>query len=137
LNCGGTVVLTNIAGLPAVNTVYKLFTAGTFSGSFTSVVSANPGITYDTSKLATEGTVKVLTAVSTTPINIEPTTGPGGLTVKWPADHIGWTLQIQTNSITTGLSNNWVPVPGSQTVNEMTIPIDPANGTVFIRLVYP
>ena len=142
LTYGGTLVLTNIAGVPPVGAIYKLFTlgtGGTYAGAFTSVVSANPGITYDSSKLNVDGTVKVLTTVSTTPIDIETTTGPGGITVKWPADHTGWTLLAQTNAINVGLviAGPWTPVPGSTTTNQVTIPINPANGTVFLRLISP
>ena len=137
LTYGGTLMLTNIAGLPTVGAVYKLFTAGTYASGFTSVNSANPGVTYDSTRLNIDGTVKVLTSVNTTPISITVSNGPGGLTVSWPADHIGWTLQAQTNPISIGLSNNWTPVPGSTTVNQITIPINPANGTVFLRLVLP
>jgi autotransporter-associated beta strand protein len=137
LTCGGTLVLTNLAGLPAVGTVYKLFTAGTYSGAFTSIVSANPGIKYDTSRANVDGTVKVVSATSDTPVSIQTTNGAGGLTVSWPADHTGWALQAQTNAITIGLSNNWSVVPGSTTTNQVTIPINPANGTVFLRLILP
>jgi hypothetical protein len=32
---------------------------------------------------------------------------------------------------------NWVDVAGATTTNQMTIPIDPANGSVFYRMIYP
>jgi len=51
--------------------------------------------------------------------------------------HIGWKLQVQTNSINVGISNNWQTVTGSSTVNTWSLPIDPANGCVFCRLIYP
>jgi hypothetical protein len=35
------------------------------------------------------------------------------------------------------VSANWVDVPGSTGVNSMSFPIDPANGTVFFRMIYP
>ena len=57
----------------------------------------------------------------------------GNLTLSWPLDHTGWTLQVQTNS----LSTNWVTVTGSSITNQMIIPINPANGSEFFRLVYP
>ncbi len=136
LTYGGTLMLTNIAGVPTVGTVYKLFTANTYAGAFSSIVSAN-GITYDTSKLAVDGTVKVLSLVSSTPISIQASNSSGGLTLSWPADHIGWELQAQTNPITMGLSTNWVVIPGSTTTNQVTLPIDKANGTVFLRLLLP
>jgi autotransporter-associated beta strand protein len=136
LTYGGTLMLTNVAGLPAVGAVYKLFTAGTYAGAFTSIVSAD-AITYDTSKLAVDGTVKVLSLVSTTPVIIQMTNSSGALTLSWPADHIGWELQAQTNPITIGISNNWAVVPGSTTTNQVILPIDKANGAVFLRLLLP
>jgi hypothetical protein len=61
----------------------------------------------------------------------------GGTTLQlsWPADHIGWQLQAQTNTLRVGLSTNWFTVPGSISTNQMTIPIVPAN-SVFYRLKY-
>lgn len=59
------------------------------------------------------------------------------LLLSWPTDHIGWSLQVQTNSINVGISNNWHTIQGSSTVNTWTLPIDPANGCVFCRLLSP
>ena len=59
------------------------------------------------------------------------------LTLNWPADHVGWRLQVQTNDVTQGLGMNWVDVVGATTTNQMTIPIYPANGSVFYRMIYP
>ena len=58
------------------------------------------------------------------------------LQLSWPTDHIGWTLQVQTNTSSIGLGTNWVPVPGSTSVNGITNTINPANGSVFYRLFY-
>jgi polygalacturonase len=49
----------------------------------------------------------------------------------------GWWLQIQTNDLGTGLGTNWVNVPGSTNVTSASFTIDPANGSVFYRLVHP
>ena len=43
----------------------------------------------------------------------------------------GGTLQAQTNSLGSGLGTNWVDYSGS---SPMTIPINPANGSVFFRV---
>jgi len=59
------------------------------------------------------------------------------LLLSWDADYIGWKLQVQTNSINVGISNNWQTVTGSSTVSTWSLPIDPANGCVFCRLIYP
>jgi hypothetical protein len=53
------------------------------------------------------------------------------LDISWPV--AGGRLQVQTN----GLGTNWSDVPNSTTTNHTTVPIDPAQGTVFYRLVVP
>ena len=55
---------------------------------------------------------------------------------SWPQDHTGWTLEVQTNSVNAGLGTNWVMVPHSTFTNQIQFPIDPANGSVFYRLIY-
>jgi hypothetical protein len=62
------------------------------------------------------------------------------LNLSWPPDHTGWRLLVQTNSLSNGLnenSNAWFTVPGSASVNSENITMDPKQGTVFYRLVYP
>ena len=59
------------------------------------------------------------------------------LQLAWPADHTGWLLQAQTNTVSVGLSTNWVTVPGSSSVNSWSMPIDAGEGSVFLRLVHP
>jgi hypothetical protein len=54
------------------------------------------------------------------------------LQLSWPQDHTGWRLQVQTNS----LNSNWIDWPGTST-NRVSIPISPANPSVFFRTVYP
>ena len=78
-----------------------------------------------------------LLVISTIPTNISTSVSGNTLTLSWPTDHLGWHLQIQTNSVTVGLNTNWVTLPGSDTVTSTNLTIDPANGSVFYRLVYP
>ena len=61
----------------------------------------------------------------------------GQLQISWPADHTGWQLQSQTNNLTSGLGTNWVNVPASMQTNQMTVPLNSTNGSVFFRLVRP
>ncbi len=56
---------------------------------------------------------------------------------SWPSDHTGWTLQMQTNSPTVGLTTNWGIVTGSALTNQISLPIYPTGGNVFFRLSYP
>ena len=61
----------------------------------------------------------------------------GQLQLSWPTDHLGWQVQAQTNGPGTGLSTNWVTLPGSGATNWFSVPVDNANGSVFFRLVSP
>jgi autotransporter-associated beta strand protein len=77
--------------------------------------------------------------VSTTPTNIVSTISGNTLTLSWPADHTGWRLQVQTNSLNTGLGTNWVtwPYSDSTTNNSVSVTMNPNAPTVFFRMVYP
>jgi hypothetical protein len=57
------------------------------------------------------------------------------LSLSWPAGQ-GWRLQMQTNSLATGLSTNWVYVTDSS-VSSTNVTVDPAQPAVFYRLMYP
>ena len=136
LTYGGTLVLKNTTGTLAPNDTFTLFpTPGT--GTFT-IVSQTPGqtVTWDTSALATSGTVKVVSAVASAPVAITSANTSSNLTLSWPAGQTGYTLQMQSNPLTVGISTNWVNVAGSSSTNSMTVPINPANGSVFYRLVF-
>jgi len=81
-------------------------------------------------------TVTNAVSVSTSPTNILATVSGNSLILSWPSDHTGWTLQVQTNTQSTGLGTNWLDVPDSIAVNAVTNTINPTNGSVFYRLKY-
>jgi hypothetical protein len=98
------------------------------------------GLAFSTDTTIDAGFLIGLSAVSTVatnPTNITSVVHGGNLELSWPADHIGWRLQSQTNTASVGLSTNWADVAGSTTVNSVTNTINPANGAVFYRMVYP
>jgi len=134
---GGTLVIANTGSALAGGDQFQLFTAASYAGSFTNIVPSTPGagMSWDTNALAT-GKLGVIVSVNTTPTNIVTQVSNNQLTLSWPADHIGWTLQVQTNSTGTGLGTNWVSVAGSSATNQMVLPIDPNNGAVFFRIIY-
>jgi fibronectin-binding autotransporter adhesin len=146
IELGGALTVTNIGPALHVGDTFKLFNA-TASGGLTGTIAATlpatdgNGMAYTwTDTTTVNGSITVLTAVSLvnqTPTNIVVTVSGNQLTLTWPTDHTGWRLQVQTNSVNTGLSGNWVDVTGSTIVNTMTFTLDPANGTVFYRMVYP
>lgn len=74
--------------------------------------------------------------VSTTSPRFSFGVSDGQIQLNWPQDHTGWQLQIQTNSLGSGLGTNWVTLPGSAATNQMTFLIDPTEGGAFFRLVY-
>ena len=65
------------------------------------------------------------------PTNITASVSSNTLTIAWPADHIGWILQAQTNGLSTG---QWFDLPGSDAVNAVVTPMNLANAAVFYRL---
>lgn len=74
--------------------------------------------------------------VSTTVVPMTFSASGGKLNLSWPSDHLGWTLQVQTNSLGKGLGTNWVNVPSSTTVTNMSIPVNTSDASVFYRLMY-
>jgi autotransporter-associated beta strand protein len=142
ITAGGTLTVTNI-GTELVNgTTFKLF-SGAASGFGTvtlPVTNLTATAAYAwTDNLSVDGSITLASggAVNTNPVSIVSTVGGGLLTLDWPASHIGWRLETQTNATSTGLSTNWSTVDGSATVNQFQTTIDPLNPTVFFRLVYP
>ena len=73
--------------------------------------------------------------VSLAPVQMALNSSPGQLQVSWPADHLGWYLQAQTNR--NGIGTNWYDWPETANTNVVSIPISILNPTFFLRLTYP
>ena len=118
---------TNISG--ATNTTLTI--ASTVlgdSGSYSVLVSNSAGSIISSNATLT---------VPAQPVSITPGVSNGALNLSWPADQTGYQLLIQTNPPGAGLTSNWFPVAGSTLTNQVTVPIDPASGSIFLRLSYP
>jgi autotransporter-associated beta strand protein len=113
------------------------YTVGAF---YTNNVAIAAG-TYNAGNLSGfitgSGSVQVAGSIPTTPTNISFTLSGTNLVINWPINYQGWILQAQTNTLTRGISTNWVDVPGSANVTSTNMPINRANPTVFYRLRYP
>jgi alpha-N-arabinofuranosidase len=126
------------------------------SGSGYATIATNASLTFTNSYGLNNGTLYYFvvsalngsgegansTEASARPTSSEPTqlsfgTAGNQLQLNWPADHTGWQLQSQTNSLAVGLSTNWVNVTGSAQTNQVTVPLGTTSGAVFFRLVRP
>lgn len=130
----GTITVTNLGATLVAGDQFFLFNKALSNGAAMTITGA--GINW-TNKLAVDGSIAVLSTVATNPTNITFSVTSNVLTLSWPADHTGWRLQAQTNSLANGLGTNWVDVAGATSVNSTNFIINPANGAVFYRLVYP
>jgi hypothetical protein len=76
--------------------------------------------------------------LASNPTNITSSVSGGTLNLSWPADHLGWLLQVQTNTAGAGLNTNgWVTMPGSDQMTATNITITKTNPAVFYRLAHP
>jgi autotransporter-associated beta strand protein len=136
LNYGGVLVVTNVAGALANGDNFALFSAPRTTNSFASLNLPALNLGSRWSFNPTNGVLSVV-PIRTTPVNLGCAISNNALLVSWPADHIGWRLQVQTNAVSAGLGTNWVTVDGSTNFNQAAITPSPAAGMVFYRLVYP
>jgi autotransporter-associated beta strand protein len=134
-----TINLTNIVGF--AGGTFDLITGGSVTSTNGYVLGTVPA-GYAGVLQTTGGTLQAVLTVAVTvnpnPTNITAAVSGKTLTLSWPADHLGWILQSQTNSLSVGLTtNNWFDVFGSGSSNTNIITINPANPTVFYRLRKP
>jgi len=116
---------TNIATVNAAGLVTAIL-AGT-----TTVTATTLDGNYVANSLVT------VTNVTSSPLLAWNAIGDTNLVISWPADHRGWLLQAQTNSVGAGLGSNWFILPGSASLLTWTNSINAANANVFYRLAYP
>jgi hypothetical protein len=144
----GNVALSWFASVTATNYYVK---SSLTSGSGYAIIATNASLTFTNTGLnngttyyyvvsganaAGEGTNSIEASArptSSVPPQLSFVTAGNQLQLNWPADHTGWQLQSQTNSL--GL--NWGNVVGSTQTNQVTLPVDASNGAVFFRLVWP
>ncbi len=136
-------------------TGYNLKRASVSGGAYTTIASNLTELAYTDSGLA-DGAVYyyVVTAtntfgesgnsveasaqtVSTIPPQLVIMTSGGQVQLSWPMDHLGWRLEMQTNSLNASPGADWATVSNSTMTNQLSMPIDPAKGSLFFRLAYP
>jgi fibronectin type 3 domain-containing protein len=122
---------TNALGTGLMTNGLATFTTGILSAGSHSITAVYGGDASYSSSTSTSMTQNVI--MSTLELAASQTNGQ--LQLSWLANNIGSRLQIQTNAPNVGLGTNWTDVPNSALTNQVTIPIDANNGSVFFRLV--
>lgn len=134
---GGTLVVTNHAGAFLLGDSFPLFTAASFAGAFSHLELPPLGPELGWQFNAASGQLSVVSTLSLAPTEVSAAMVGNSLQITWPSSHTGWRLEAQTNAAGSGLGAIWFDVPGANATNVITLPIDPAQGSVFFRLVYP
>jgi hypothetical protein len=131
----GTVTITNIGVTAlAVGDTFKIFSGPVLNGAALTVTGG--GVSWQ-NNLAIDGSIQVISAIADYPTNISYTVSGGTVAFTWPATHLGWILQSQTNSLSVGIGNTWYDIPDTANVTSTNIPVNPANPAVFYRLRHP
>jgi len=128
---GGTLVVTNLGDTLQVGDSFKLFDSLAYNGSFASITYP-AGYTF-TNKLAIDGTIQVLTAPVTTPPVLTYEIDGSNWVFNWTGS--GFKLQVQTNTLAVGISDNWADVLGGNTSGVSVPGPNTANPAVFYRLI--
>jgi autotransporter-associated beta strand protein len=92
----------------------------------------------DAAYITSGGSLLVVPAVTINPNpgTIQVSVSGNTLNLAWPTN-AGWLLQAQTNSLQTGLGTNWVTLPGSDSVTNLSVTVNPTNGATFYRMIHP
>jgi autotransporter-associated beta strand protein len=143
----GTLTLTNPASLNLKKSTLSVASGGGLALNYTGTNQVNALVLNGVSKavgyynsvnaapyLSGSGTLWVQPGPSA-PATLTNSVSGNTLSFSWPAGE-GWRLQVQTNSLSTGLSTNWFYLTDG-TVSSTNITVNPANPTVFFRLRYP
>jgi autotransporter-associated beta strand protein len=132
-----SLVVTNIG--PEYGATFQLFNHPVTIPSVT--LPTLTGTNSWVNNLASNGSITLvapsLITVNTNSFTITNVYSVGNLNLSWPADHVGWRLQVETNTLSVGLTTNWTDWPGSTNVSSESIPVAITNGAVFFRMVYP
>ena len=98
-------------------------------------VTAQDGVTLKTYQ------VNIVQQPSQTrPVLTNSVSGGTNLVLTWAADHLGYSLLMQTNNLNKGVSSNtndWMKLVGSTAITTTNIPINKATNNAYYRLVYP
>jgi hypothetical protein len=120
-----TLVATNLAATGYTNTSLQNGTGYFY------VVTATDRTGYE-STLSTQSAATPV--IATPPKSLGVSSSNGNVTISWPATHLGWLLEMQTDGLA---ENGWTTVPNSATTTSMSFLKPPAVKSTFFRLKHP
>ena len=134
---GGILAVTNIGPALQVGETFQLFPSAvtTFSQINLPATDSNGNAYTWDNNVANNGSIKVATvgpAINPIPGKIQLSFSGNTLSLAWPTN-AGWLLQEQTNL----LNPNWITISNSGSITSTNITVNPANNTMFFRLMYP
>jgi len=132
----GSVTLFTIAALPPQGVLTAQASASTNAFRYVRYFGPTNG-NCDVAELQFDGWNAPAVSIATNSPLLGWQINGGQIQFSWPADHIGWTLQMQSNAPAVGLTTNWGVVAGSVLTNQISLPIYPPGGNVFFRLTFP
>jgi len=138
-----TLVVTNGGTNIANGTVFQLFNHAVsgFASITLPPTNLQSGAYVWATNLNVDGSIQLLsggiTLVNTNAFPIKSVVNGNTMSLSWPPDRLGFRLQTQTNSASTGIGTNWFDVAGSGAATNATVIINAANPMVFYRLIYP
>jgi autotransporter-associated beta strand protein len=136
---GCALTVTNIGPTLKNGTTFQLFNKG-ITGPSTLTLPGAPYVWV--TNLTANGSITLTSGgVNAAAGKLQASVTGGGttLSLNWPTN-LGWTLMVQTNRLSSGLSgvkSDWAAVPGSTAVTTTNIAIVKTNPTTFYRLVLP
>ncbi len=121
--------------------VWQTANVGPTQYRLTAIASATgAGLTNDESLVLPPyslTTAVINTGIASNPTNLNYAAVNNQLNLFWPADHLGWILQAQTNKLAMGLAANWTDVAGTSYGTNALFNLTPTNSSVFFRLRHP
>ena len=135
LTLSGQVVV-NVQGTNFAVGQYPLISYASITGTGGFVLGSLPaGVIANITTNANTIVLNVSQVPVSGPVSITNSVSGRTLSLSWPPGQ-GWRLQMQTNSLATGLGTNWVYITDGS-VSSTNITIDSTKPCVFYRLVYP
>jgi len=130
---GGSVKVVNAGTDLVAGDTFTIFNQPVTGGATMTVTGV--GATWK-NNLAVDGTISALTvtpSINPNPPTMQVNMSGNTLSLGWPTN-LGWILQ--TNSTGLAAANQWFSYPGSSTLTNVNITVNPAVANVYFRMVH-